>query len=239
MRWVIPLVYLPTLLTVAIALLLLPSDLPASFLTRDPASIAGKPAFFGLFSNIGVLLWCSTAAICLFSAAILKSTAKHRKASILFFACGCFTALLMLDDLFLFHERLYPRFLFGETVAYSLYAVILVFMLLRFRSLIANTDFILLSLALALLGLSVTLDILLEADPYLLEAGSKFLGIASWFAYWTRCCWQELRTAIVTWPTFPTTREPQPQSATLPDRTVPDTELLYRTTSSSAPKKAG
>jgi len=197
LRSVLPVVYLPTIIAIAIALILLPDDIPASFLTRDPASIAGEPAYFGLFSNIGVLFWCAAAAICLFCAVVCQKIARNWQLTLFFLASGCFTTLLLLDDLFLFHERLYPRFLFGETVAFSLYGAILGLLLLCFRRLVATTDFILLLLALGFLGTSAIADLAFESDPYLIEAGSKLLGIVSWFAYWSRAALQQLGRLIL------------------------------------------
>ena len=40
-------------------------------LTRDPAAILDVPVYVGFLSQIGILLWAATAAICLFSAAVL------------------------------------------------------------------------------------------------------------------------------------------------------------------------
>ena len=187
--------YLPLLALVAIALWSLPADKPASFLTRDPASIASQPVNFGLLSNIGVLFWCVAATVCLFSYWALWQLARRRP-PLLLLSAGLFTTLLLLDDLFLFHERLYPRFLFGETVAMLLYAAIALGIVGRFWRTIRRSEFIFLILALGFLGLSVIVDLAFEDDPYLLEAGSKLLGIFNWAIYWTRLGLQQLRSRV-------------------------------------------
>ena len=50
---------------------------PISHFTRDPLRIAEAPLYYGIVSNIGILFWCTSAVICLFTSAILcKSNDK-------------------------------------------------------------------------------------------------------------------------------------------------------------------
>jgi hypothetical protein len=43
---------------------------PVSRLLKDPSTITGAHPFVGLVSHIGIVLWCMTAAICLYAGAL-------------------------------------------------------------------------------------------------------------------------------------------------------------------------
>ena len=75
MRWMLFL-YLPAVMgLVLVALASLYLDISVVDLTRDIAVVAGVHPLTGMVSNIGILLWCAAAAICLFSSSVLR----HRK----------------------------------------------------------------------------------------------------------------------------------------------------------------
>ncbi len=65
-------VYTPTFLALVILVVvsLQTTGIPIAYLTRDSAAAAEAPFYAGIYSNIGILFWCSAAAICLFSAGI-------------------------------------------------------------------------------------------------------------------------------------------------------------------------
>lgn len=68
---------LPTFLKIYIPLLCifliirLQNRIPIGNLTKDPLALAGKPFYFGILSQVGVLFWCSCAAICFFCGLLL------------------------------------------------------------------------------------------------------------------------------------------------------------------------
>jgi len=59
---------LPTLLKIYIPLLCIfliiksQNRIPIGNLTKDPVALVGKPFYFGILSQVGVLFWCSCAA---------------------------------------------------------------------------------------------------------------------------------------------------------------------------------
>ncbi|HYF61791.1 MAG TPA: hypothetical protein VD886_03190 [Herpetosiphonaceae bacterium] len=166
--------------------------------TRDPATLTNSNPFLGVLSSVGILFWCATAAICFFGFAMLRSSASDRIAPRFLLDAGLITALLMLDDLFLFHEYVFPQFLhFGEKVALLGYGAIVAGFLWRYRQRILGSDYLLLALAFGLFGFSVMADNLFNTASgnwgYLLEDGPKLFGIIVWFTYWSGVCAQLLR----------------------------------------------
>ncbi len=174
------------------------TGIPMSYFMRDPAAIAEAPAYIGLVSNIGILLWCATAAICFFSFAALGRQVGRREARSFLLYSGLLTGYLMLDDLFMFHERLLPQHLhIPQAAVYGAYVLMFAAYLVRFRKTIVESEFPILLLALVFFALSRGVDMgrdlgfvrVRAAD--LLEGGPKLLGIASWFAYLTIVCARE------------------------------------------------
>ncbi|MEX2479980.1 MAG: hypothetical protein WD928_03865, partial [Gammaproteobacteria bacterium] len=97
------------------------------------------------------------------------------------------TLLLAADDTFMVHERLAPRFLgLHELVLVSLYGTLLVYMLIRYRTVWQQTGRALLGLALGGFVLSVAIDTLPEDFlplHFLFEDGSKLVGISCWLGF--------------------------------------------------------
>lgn len=160
----------------------------ASFFTRDVFSIASIPVYAGLISNLGIFLWCATAAVCLFAAAL----ARDPEAARFLAASGLFSGLLLVDDFFMVHEWIVPRLLHvSEKSMYGVYAVLGLAWLWRFRRRILTGRPGLLALALGLFALSILFDFLEPAHPpgiapgwrYMIEEGPKLVGIATWAAY--------------------------------------------------------
>jgi len=179
---------------------------------RDPIMVAGgdqSDFYLGLFSNLGVVLWTAAAAICLFAGSGLTGEASRRARHFLLFA-GFFTLVLMLDDLFMLHEN------YADRMIYPLYALGLLYYVIRFFGLILRLDVVLFALAIPFFGNAIVIDLapwrLLSdegielphaglasaaADPdavrhvarelrYLLEDGFKFLGICCWTTFHIR-----------------------------------------------------
>ena len=150
-------------------------------------------AYYGLMSNLGVLLWCAGASICFFTAMSLISlrSPKHEIAFLL--SAGLLTSLLMFDDLFLGHEVVYRYIFFiPEEYTFLIYMIAVALYLMTFRRLIMRLDFEILAIGLGLLGLSILVDSSgAHADELglLIEDGAKFLGIAFWTAFHFRAAW--------------------------------------------------
>ena len=110
-------------------------------------------------------------------------------------ASGLLTLFLGFDDTFLVHEDLLPNHLgVWEPLTYVGYAGLGLFYLVRFYSVVLGTEYLLLGLALLLLGISASLDVVWDqhiiALPgrivFLVEDGAKFTGIVSWLVYSAR-----------------------------------------------------
>jgi hypothetical protein len=156
-------------------------------LTRDPAAISGVPVYTGFLSNMGTLFWSSTVAICFFTATFVARRATARPIGRFLYASGLLTLLLLLDDLFQLHERVFPLSLgIPEPIVFLVYLSVTLAFLLGFRRVILEGDFLLLGLALGFFGLSVAVDVFTDRELYLWEDGAKFVGIVAWLAYFVR-----------------------------------------------------
>jgi len=163
--------------------------IPIGMLTRDPTSISGSPFYVGFLSQIALLLWSASAAICLFSARVLSTQTGNLKIKSFLLVSGLLALILGLDDAFLLHEEVIPRFLgVPEKAVYVIYVGLVLFYLVIFHSVIRKTEYVLLVMAFVFFGVSVTLDFFepLNVDPYLFEDGAKLVGIVSWLAYFFR-----------------------------------------------------
>jgi hypothetical protein len=190
--------YIPTLGLLLIAAL--QSKVPLQYLTRDPSAIMEAPPYIGLLSNIGILLWCSCAAVCIFSYAVLRKDASNREWALFFLLAGLITSVMLLDDFFLFHEAiLRAHFHVPEEVPYAVYGVAVLVQIVRFRTTILETDFPLLFLALVFFGISIVADLAYPESSanYLLEDGSKILGIVGWFTYFSRECVNQVERTVL------------------------------------------
>jgi hypothetical protein len=186
--------YIPVLILVLIArwasFLL---SIPIGNLTRDPSTLTGSSPFIGALSHIGVLFWCAATTICFFSFTVLDKKARREEFPLFFLFGGLISLILLIDDLFLFHEVVFPVYLnIPEKLVYLAYVLIIIGYVARFAKLILKTDFIFLILAFSWFGLSIILD-LLEfklSIPILFEDGAKLFGIVSWFGYFARSGFQ-------------------------------------------------
>ena len=213
-------VYVPVLLLfVLIIMLRIFYKIPIGYFTRDPGDImrhspisnfpffekgiVNLPFYLGGLSYLGILLWCATMAICFFSYVIFRKTGKQTPDPLFFFLAGLFSTLLLADDLFRFHEIVFPVYLhLSEYTLYCSYVVLTAFLLVRYRSTILNTDYILLLFALGCLGLAFITDMVTDiffrsiSGATLIEDGAKFVGIFSWFVYFARICFQHIVQVI-------------------------------------------
>lgn len=148
------------------------------------------PLYAGLISNLGVLLWCGAGAICLFTWALLRRMGAPGPRGA-YLCAGLLSILLMLDDLFLLHERVLPMY-FGpaEKALFAVYGVLALAYVLGYRQFLMRTDWLLLVAAFVLFTVSLGFDFVSEEthipQRHFFEDGSKFAGIATWTAYHVR-----------------------------------------------------
>ena len=164
-------------------------------LTRDPLAITDGEFYFGLLSNIGIMFWCAAAIICLFTYFLLRAVNPGLSQHFFLYA-GLLTLFLLVDDLFMVHESVFPLYLrINEKVVMAMYLLFMGFLLVRYRYKILSTPYLVLMSSLGFLGLSMIVDTALSNLPnyqYLLEDGLKFLGIMGWLYYFTQTCYSTL-----------------------------------------------
>ena len=186
--------------------------IPLAKLTRDPLAVGQMPVYIGFLSQIGVFFWAAAIAICLFSSALLAQLAVRRHLKRFLFISALLTSLLALDEVFMLHETVLPYFGIPEIVVLGSYALFFLLYFLKFYRLILRTEYLLLLTALSFFALSILLDQWQVANAnlhYLLEDGTKLVGIVSWLGYFFHVGLHALHRAIgQRSPTF-SSREPE------------------------------
>lgn len=163
-------------------------DLPLQKFTADPTATLEAHPFTGLISNIGVLFWCASAAICVFSFTIISSKKGNKLSWFLLFS-GLFSLILLVDDLFLFHENILPYKLnIQQKLVYIGYALTISGYILFFWKIILEFDYKYFIISILLFGASIGCDLFLPIVgwEYFLEDSLKLFGIFSWFLFYTR-----------------------------------------------------
>lgn len=193
-------IFLPGILILAIfGIYSFTSNFEFRMFSQDPIQIfRGKP-YIGILSNLGILIWCATATILLYSAKLSDMQGKSKKITDFLFYSGILTIFLMLDDLFLVHDIIFPEYLnIDDKAFYFIYGSSVLLLIYFFYKIILDSDYILLLLAFGLLAGSILfdfMDALGIAIHYelVLEDSFKFLGIISWFAYFSRLSFKNIR----------------------------------------------
>lgn len=202
LRWVLFFLYASILLLfVLLHTISRSSDrITLSYFTRDISAIGGLPFYAGLVSQIGGLFWFATLAICVFTLFILEAQGRSDKSPRRFLLqASILSAVLLLDDFFLFHEDIGPDYLhIGEKSIVLSYLILGAVFLFSNRRVILASEYLLLGLALALFMLSIFVDAtdLEEIDRFgfflteqfliFLEDGFKFVGVSTWLLYFSR-----------------------------------------------------
>lgn len=185
-------------LLISVAIIGAHYNIPVAKFTRDPTAILGGHPFTGVISSIGILFWCSTLAICFFSAAIHRKNGGAIASRFLIFS-GLLTLLLLLDDLFMFHEVIFPRYFhISEKAVYLGYFVLTSMYFLKFKGVIAKTEYTLLLISYVFFALSMGSDIFLPQKglEFIVEDGFKLFGIVTWFIFFIRTCFIQIQDVV-------------------------------------------
>ena len=164
-------------------------NIPIGNFTRDPIAVLGGHHLIGIISNIGIIFWSATAAICLFAS---KTDLDKTEFSTFLFFSGLLTLLLLFDDLFQLHEKVDNYLYVHEYTAYLVYLILISIYFVKFSKIILSTEYLLLFIACCFLSLSVLADMLLsyfitQRDiKFLVEDGFKLFGIVTWSVYFIR-----------------------------------------------------
>ena len=169
-------------------------------LTRDPVAIAQLPAYSGMFSQIGLLLWSASAAICLFSSKLLANHISFSKLRRFLFVSGLLTLMVGLDDVFLLHEDVFPSMGIPEKIVFGVYGISILFYLLKLFPILLKTEYAFFLVALVCFGGSIFLDVILPPGLHYiaLEDGAKLVGIVFWTIYFYRTALSFLSMALKT-----------------------------------------
>ena len=177
------------LVLLAVVVVRLAFDVGIATVTRDLSVMANLHPMAGSLSNLGVLIWCASSAVCFFGRMTLPRGMESERHS--FFWSGVLSAYFTLDDLFQIHEYFIPVVLgIWEKAAYLLIAGSVFAYLYFFRRMLLSTNVLPLVYALGLLAISAGFDAALA--PFfdlnsewfvLVEDGAKRLGIVCWCAY--------------------------------------------------------
>ena len=145
--------------------------------------------YYGLFSNLGILLWTASSAICLFSAMVLATQADGKPDHALYaLASGLFTGWLALDDFFQVHEKVFPAIGIPQDLTIAVYGVFALLLIFAARRIILQTDWVMLGLAFGFFSVSVIVDYFFHQHSdirVVIEDGAKFVGIWGWVAFHT------------------------------------------------------
>jgi len=180
---------LAVLLAVAMARAV--GDVPMHYLTRDIATLAGVHPFFGVMSNLGLMLWAAAAAVSLLTVLVLMKSGESNPK--FFLASGVLSLWLLFDDAFLFHEELGPKHLgiMTELALAALAAGVMAWLAVFRREILAGGPFFLV-LALGMFALSLGFDFAADFFPaeetdeswrIFYEDAPKWLGIVFWLAF--------------------------------------------------------
>jgi hypothetical protein len=152
-----------------------------SVFTREPQQVLDGPFYVGSFSNLGGLVWFSAAAILSFAASLKPS---ERGALIL---AALLTWAMGVDDIFMLHDRVYPKLYLSEPLLYALYFGAIGIIVFRFYRQLARSTLVGIAITVLFWGLGAGLDQFFNnVGGQLAEDGSKFIGIAVWAAAWIR-----------------------------------------------------
>lgn len=189
----------------------------AAKMARDLAAIAEISPFYGSLSAIGALVWFASGALSMFVALCLRDRLSRTDTG--FLTLGSLLSFyLALDDYFMFHEEIAPRYLgLGEPVVIGFLVFAVGAYLVAFRRQILATRFLWLVAALGLFGGSVLVDAVIEpllTNPsswiYVVEDGLKWVGIVCWARYHFGVCQAAVRSRLVA--ADPASKADMPQS---------------------------
>jgi len=196
-------IFIPGLVFLGMAVLIAKSNgIFFETISRDPLQVLNGKPYVGIISNIGILFWCSTCAVLFYSCLISRIKNGPESETYFLFFSALLSILMLVDDLFLMHDVVFPEFLkIDERVFYLFYGLSVIAIFIRYYKIVLNTDYVLLILAFIFLGLSATTDEVRAMGfrmehPYIIEDSFKFLGILAWFSYFARTGYKFVRIAI-------------------------------------------
>jgi hypothetical protein len=188
------------------------------YFTNDPNGlIEGRNFYYGALSNLGIILWSIAATLCIFSSIYLKRYNHNSPFRLFLLHGGILTTLLLLDDVYMWHEVMFPVYLGIRThLVYATYLSYALYFIIRFRKEIFKTEYLILLASILLMSLSVLIDVIHDSHRFevfllnltgfsftqlseisvLLEDTSKGLGIFTWLIYFSRVLFINVLPAV-------------------------------------------
>jgi hypothetical protein len=180
---------------VLLALVGFQDEVPSGDITRDAIAVAGLPFYVGAISSLGIVFWSATASICFFVYSFTRIYRAELHVGRYLLFSGFVTLVLMLDDLFLVHEQVFPEYLsVPKTVVIAVYLILVPLHFIVFRKELMNSELYLLIVAAGFFAVSLFVDLtpskylpfIWRLKNYVVEDGAKLLGILTWFVYFSR-----------------------------------------------------
>ncbi len=172
-------------------------DISTGDLLRDSNAVSELPPYVGMVSNLGILSWCAAATVCLFTAWAGWKKGINVESFLLY--SGIVSAILMFDDLFMFHDEFFPETLhFPEELVLLVYGSFALVTFYRHRHIILSSNYLILLTSLMLFGVSLVVDQFFKEIPgeKLIEDGAKFTGILTWFGYYAILSYETMKKKI-------------------------------------------
>lgn len=178
-------------------------NIPPDYLTKDPVALLHGKFYTGALSNFTILCWTAAATLCMFGYLALYKFAPRAGLKPLLFHFALVTLLLLLDDLYLWHEVMFPDYMgVNERLVYLSYLLYIAFILVRFRNVIFQTEYVVLACAFFFLGASMTVDVCSHKLIHtlhmpaqwetLLEDALKSIGVFTWMVYFIRVAFADV-----------------------------------------------
>jgi hypothetical protein len=190
----------------SIALIKKSVDIPE--LVSDVTIAAHVPFYYGALSQIGMIFWAAAVTVCFLTLIFLAKVHALDPATKRFLLLATvFTFVLMIDDMFLFHDEIAEEYLgINEKLVMISYLILGVSFVYFNRSEILSSEYSILILALGLFAVSVFFDAIpehwyrstyaLSKLEHIIEDGSKFAAIVTWFIYFSRYSFGKLETLL-------------------------------------------
>ncbi|MDK2979752.1 MAG: hypothetical protein PWQ55_99 [Chloroflexota bacterium] len=169
--------------------------LPIEYLLEDPASLLGYNQFIGFLTPIGVVVLAAGIGAVLLAASMNKEGWDETQRRILrsLYFLAAVSLFLLLDDLFLLHERVFTGlFRVGEHTIFLTYVLLFVLFAAIHHKAILNGPTLFLVLAFLLFGVSLASDFVTDKVSFgaattstlkMLEEAGKLGGYLFWTAY--------------------------------------------------------
>ena len=175
------------------------TDNPIWKLAKDPAEVMNFPPYIGMLSNWSVILWITTAVICLFGAVILKKQNAPKDTLRFIIGSGLLSLFLGIDDLYRLHDKIFPRMFHApESFFYLLYFFTFLIYLIFFTTQILKYDYLLFGAAFFLLVISRRIAVIIPFFDQFMTTGDmlKYFGIVFWLAFFYRTVLHEINALI-------------------------------------------